>query len=261
MSTPVRAAPFKESRGGTLTGTALSTTLALIPIPLGTSFISLLPRNLSTAVVAGFLLNPELIIFKTTDLLSTPPTDYSLSARDADAGTDIVLSSIPTIANGGALYVGSAVPFGGVAIDIDAANGTASVLTVKYWNGSAWADISDTDGTISTGASMAQDGNVTWTVPSAWVPTSLIASGDAPQATKYGNQEMYWTRWEWSTALDSSTTLNSMLPINRSTAYTPLIQNEAFEFSVDESISCIQAVTDAGTASLLVRFFANERFK
>ncbi|KKM25824.1 hypothetical protein LCGC14_1591050, partial [marine sediment metagenome] len=46
---------------------------------------------------------------------------------------------------------------------------------VDYWDGSAWSDISDTDNT-DTGASLAQTGTVTFTVPSDWATQALNGS-------------------------------------------------------------------------------------
>ena len=138
-------------------GLSLSTTAARAPLPFGTDFISLVGTSYSTAVVSRILLNPWLIIKKTADLLVTEPTDYSKEAQDGSTSTSVTLSSLDTFANGDALYVGSHVPFGGVHVDVDAANGTASVLTVKYSkNDGTWADISATDNSASGGATQWQ---------------------------------------------------------------------------------------------------------
>src|SRR5688572_15941194 len=124
-------------RASALTGTAMSTTAALTLLPKGTAHVYLTPRNFSTAVVVGVAVNPYLIVLKTDDLLVTAPDDYSDAAQDGSTTTDIVLSSLDTAANGDFLYVGSHIPFRGVTVDVDAANGTASVLTVKYWDGNS----------------------------------------------------------------------------------------------------------------------------
>jgi hypothetical protein len=207
-------------------------------------------------VVVKWLANPYLVVLKTSDSLATV-TDYSAAAQDNSTSSDVVLSSLPTAANGGYLYVGAYAPFRGVVVDVDSTNSTASVLTVNYWNG-AWTSISATDGTASGGATFAVDGNVTWTVPSDWVAASLATiNSPAPGAgVQYrADGRMYWTRWQVSVALDASTTLNSMLAMNRSTTYAELPSGVAWQQRMDKApggIGCIEALTDAGTANLVV---------
>ena len=260
MATEIYSGPLGEVRtistaGG---GTALTTTAAYIHIIPGTNWLALTARNFSTAVVAKFALNPFLIVIKTTDALVAVGnlTDYSNEAQDGLASTDVTLSSLTA---GAFVYIGSHVPFRGVTIDVDAANSTASTdLTVKYWNGSAWASISATDNTVSGGISLAQDGTVTWTVPSTWVPVSLRAAGDtllfAP--ADLVNPKIYWTRWEWDATMDSATTLNSIIALNRDTAqYGELISGQSFETAVHRGrggVAAVEALTDAGTANLVV---------
>lgn len=253
------AAPLGELRGGTSTGVSLTTTAAFIQIPKGTQHLFLTPRNFTTAVVARVALNPYLVVLKTVDALATAPTDYSESAQDGDTSTDVDLSSLSTAANSDFLYVGSHRPFRGVNCDIDAANANASVLTVKYWDGSAWTSISATDGTASGGATMAVDGNVTWTIPTAWTSASLLGTGDTTVSFPFAGNKLYWTRWEVSVALDSTTTLNSMLALAPSTNYFELSANQNFELGITkgpEGVGCIEALTDAGTGNLAVGFAA-----
>ena len=61
-------------------------------------------------------------------------------------------------------------------------NGSANVMTVKYWNG-AWTDTSATDGTISSAKSLAQTGPVTWTAKTDWKAQTL-----GGPIHKYGTQ-------------------------------------------------------------------------
>lgn len=266
MATETIAGPYGEVRAASTAGggTALTSTAARIVLPLGTKHIDLVPRNFATAVVVQWMKNPWLTVLKTADLLVTEPTDYSVEAQDGSTDTSVVLSSIGTAAQGDFLYVGSHVPFAGVEIDVDAANGTASVITVKYRKSdNTWADISATDGTISAGKSMAVDGSVTWTVPTDWVTARLFDTTDTLANFGIGKTELYWTRWEWSAALDSSTTLDSMIAINRSTVYHEIPSGMAWQEAVTVGpggISSIQAKTDAGTANLIIDCAARGRF-
>ena len=263
----VKAAPFAEWRlAGASKGVALTTTLALTALPIGTNYLKLKPRNFATAVVARYALNPYLVILKTTDLLLTAAalTDGSENMQDGSTATTLALSSLATLANGGSVYVGAPLQYRGVAIAASAYNINASALTVTYWTGAAWTTTSATDGTDNpAGTTLGADGNVTWTVPTDWAKDSLsnisVILGNTiltfrslpPSLTR----PLFWTRWVVSAALDSSVTLTSMLPLNRSTAYDELLENEIQEQVVHRGVgglSCVEALTDAGTGNLLI---------
>ena len=234
-------------------GVAVTTTVFVQPLPKGTAAVELIPRNSgSSALLVKYAVNPQLYVFKTTDDGVTF-TDYSDNAQDDSVSTDVTLSSLGTLAQGDYLYVGAPIPFRGVRIDVDAANANASVLTVKYLNtAGAWVNITATDGTDSGGASMAVDGNVTWTVPTAWALNTL-------SNTNIG-KKLYWTRWEVSAALDSTTTLNSLLPLNRSTAYRQLLINSLPTiFSIIPGLDrSLEFLTETGTANLIVNVFSGD---
>ena len=248
-------------------GTALTSTATRIPIPRGTKQIVLIPRNFSTAVVVKYNLNPFLTILKTTDLLATSTniTDYSEAAQDLSTSTKVTLNSFDTIANSNALYIGSWLPFGGVDVDVNNTNSNASVLTVKYWkqgSPNAWADISASDGTTTGGHTFGQDGLVTWTVPSDWQSARLISGqanqnyiGDTNLRLGIAQEELYWTRWEVSAALDSTTDCNSMISINRDTTYAELPSTVGMSQAISvgrQGLFSVTALTDAGTANLIV---------
>ena len=248
-----------EIRSATATGGAsLTTTADAIGLPEGTRMISMTARNFATGVVCRWSANPYLLILRRRGTFTSGNmTDYSSESQDADTATSVTLSSQNTEGNNNFLYVGSHLPFRGVDIDVDSTNGTSSTLTVDYWNGSAWADISDTDGTSSGGASLAQDGQVTWSVPSGWTADSLVDIGDASSAVSVhvGTQDIYWTRWTFSAQLDSSVTLDHMLSLNRSTSYSELLVGQAFEMGVTMGpggYGCIEALMNAGTGNLVV---------
>lgn len=253
---------------GASKGVACSTTVARTVIPRGTGYISLMGRAYSTAVVIRWNLNPWLAVLKTTDSLATGAnlTDYSEEAQDNSTATDVTLSSLPTSGNGGALYIGSWCPFSGVVVDVDAANSTASVLSVTYRKSdNTWANITPSDGTASGGATFAQDGNVTWTVPTDWITCALadVAATGSGKDVGILKQPMFWTKWTVSAALDSSTTLNSMGSISRLTTYAELVASVPWEQAVKIGPGgwySLNSLTDAGTASLLINCAARSRF-
>lgn len=269
MATEIIESTLGELRSASTAGggTALSNTAKSYGLLLGTKWVSLTPRNFSTAVVAKVTTVPWLTILVSTDAMATTAnlTDVSNNAQDASTSTVITLSSLTTAS--GEMWVGSHIPFRGAYIDVQATNSTAStVLAVKYWNGAGLASISPTDGT-SGSVSLDQDGSVTWTVPAVgesglWKAASLndIVAILGKNATGFGGSAQYtdplfWTQWTWDHNLDSSTTLNSIVALNRSTAYGELIQNQTLEEKVKtgyKGIGGVECLTDAGTANLVI---------
>lgn len=258
-------ANVKDWRGlGASTGVSLSTTAARTAFIPGTDLLSITPRNLSTAVVARFNFCPWAYVFKTADLLATAPTDYTAEAQDGVAATVVTLSGLDTLANGDAVYVGSAVPFRGLAATVASANGTAATIAVTYWDGNSWENITPTDGTASGGATFAVTGNITWTVPADWAGTSLKAAvTTANKNIGVYNEHLYWVRIAVSAAMDASTTLSSLLALNASTTYAEIVSGQTLEQAIHRGLggqSAIEALTDAGTGNLLVRAGTFSRF-
>ena len=264
MPTEILGANLGHQRiAGASKGVACTTTAAFTPFHQGTEHIDIVPRNLSTAVVVKYAFCPYLIILKadSADGLGGHLEANTQVAQDGSTATSVTLSSF---AAGRALYVGSAIPFRGAHVDVDGANSTGStVITVSYWNGSAWVDTSDTDGTISGGISLAQDGAITWTVPSEWQLATLnqLAAGAGETLDSSGQKwsyvNMYWTKWTWSHAMDSAVTLDHILGINESTAYAELTDSTAYEGRIHNGfgangVAGIEALTDDGTANLIV---------
>lgn len=269
------AAPFEEVRAASAPngGTGLTTTLALISLPIGADWISLSARNFVTAIVAKYLFNPWLTIVATTTGLNEAARvitaaetlaftdDISEEMQDGDT-TDFAIDSLDTIANNGAIYVGSWLPFRGVQVDIGTgANATNSVLTVRYPNGVGnWTAVSGfTDGTISSSASMAIDGDVVWAVPDPWTRASLLEHGDTTIRAPWSMDKLYWTRWEWSVQLDSDVDVAQMRALNQSTAYSEWEEGKAFEMALESGpngFACVEALVNGGTANLIVNVAA-----
>lgn len=190
--------------------------------------------------------------------MATAPTDYSSEAQDGDAATHVVLSSLDTLANGDFLLIGSHLPFRGVWCDVDGSNaaGDSTTTAIHYFSG-PWTALSVTDGT-DTGRPFAQDGLVYWTMPTAglWLEGKL--KDMYPNCTStayYMTQALYWTRWTVDAALENSVTLDQMLAANRSTAYAELASGQVYPEKIVHGIGgigCVEALTDAGTANLVV---------
>jgi len=94
--------------------------------------------------------------------------DYTDQIRDkSNTARVAVLDGLDTYANFECIFIMSKVPCNSLTWVIGAANGNASVSSMYYWNGSAWAATSDfSDGTASGGATLATSGGaMTWTSP------------------------------------------------------------------------------------------------
>lgn len=252
--------PVGEARiASAATGTAITSTAVRIPLPLGTSRVRLRPRNFGGGgVVAQYALCPWLNVLVSDDLLATA-TDASRAAQDNNTATVVTLSSLATLANLGVVLVGAKWPFRGLDADVGAANANASVLSVHYWNGSAWVDTTAVDGTTAGGATFAQDGLITWTPAAAWTAARIrdIGLGDQAAVAHYWEPQ-YWVRLTVSAALDASTTLRHLLALPRSTSYVALESGDVDEFRVhvgDGGVSALEAAMDAGTGNLLVNAF------
>lgn len=255
----INEARAASSAGG---GTALTNAAALIQIPNGVSHLTLAAWNwAASCVVTKYALNPYLAILFSNDAFAAAPVDNSNAAQDADTTTNAVFSALKTLANGGAIYIGAGVPFRGMRGVSVGANANAAVLTVKYWNGTAWTDITATDGTASGGKTFAQNGDITWTVPTAWARATLrsilqVLATDTPCKMFVASEvPLYWLRLEVNAVLSATVTLSSLVAMNRSTAYAELLEGDKLQCRISKAIggiAAVEALTDQGTASLIV---------
>jgi hypothetical protein len=81
------------------------------------------------------------------------------------------------------VYIGSGIPFLGLDVNLSTVgvDGGSTAIDWEYWNGSAWADITETDS--DSGASLfTASGKFTWTYPWGWDKTTV------------NSQSLYWIR-------------------------------------------------------------------
>lgn len=71
------------------------------------------------------------------------------------------------------LYFGHNRQFDALILDFATANTNASTATWEYWTGSAWATLTVTDGTVTGGVPLGQDGTVSFSIPSNWAVTTV----------------------------------------------------------------------------------------
>lgn len=263
MPTEILTGPVGEVRAASTAsgGTALTTTAAYIQLPLYTAHIELIPRNFAAAIVVKWNKNPWLVVLKTTDNMLTEPIDYSIHAQDSDTATEVDVSSLSTLANGDFLLIGSHLPFRGCWFDMDGTNGAGTAtLSVSYysdtWEAMTVGGGTLTDGTFST-MTFAQDGLVYWTPSANWTPRMLSELYPTMTVkTYYTHVPLYWTRWAVSAALaDTTVTMDSIVAANRNTTYPEIPSGFAHQEIIEHGfggIGCIEALTDLGTANLIV---------
>jgi hypothetical protein len=150
--------------------------------------------------------------------------DNGTPTHDAAVPMAIVLNSL--VAAQDYLLAGASQPFEGLEVTMTNPNGSASVITIEYWNGSAWTAVSGgSDGTTTGGASFGQTGDITWTLPSDWAVYEA-----------YSQRAWYWIRLSFSGNFDSSV----------GTTDIDLIQRDTAEFFAvhDELLYCVRKEAD-----------------
>lgn len=118
------------------------------------------------------------------------------------------------------VYVGYHGKFAARFFEVGAANTDSSVLSVDFWNGTAWEAVDDlVDQTSVGGKTFAQSGFVSWQNKETWVQRSLTGIDS--------DVELYWVRLSVSVNLNAATTLRSILNLycddNLVRAYFPEI--------------------------------------
>jgi len=101
-------------------------------------------------------------------------------------------------------YVGFHGHFAARYFNMNVVNVVSSVLTVEYWNGSAWTAVDDLlDQTSLGGATFGQSGFISWSNKTDWVKRSLTGVDL--------DVELYWVRMSVSVNLTAGCKLQSVL--------------------------------------------------
>jgi len=109
-------------------------------------------------------------------------TDYTAAAIDNSVATHVDLSLLDTLANGDWLVIGADLQFRKILLEVDSVNGvptanvntTVSALTVQYWNGTAWTNVSNqVDGSSTGGKTISVNGLITFDFPNDWAKNTV----------------------------------------------------------------------------------------
>ena len=258
-------AMLSEFRRASAAGGSDISTRKVIALPSGFVYGQMRPHTLAGgATVAKWSACPYLAVLKTIDNLATTPTDASEAVQAGLATAQLALGALSTFANGDYLLMAASRRYRGVIVDVVAGqvNAVVSVLTAEYWNGSAWVDLSATDGTASGGATFAQDGDITWTMPTAWKKASaqdILVAGGLPRAdtvpTEVRMEPLFWTRWKVSVALSATVNVASLFAMSESANDAEARDGQDVELWGAKGVgglSAVVAVLDAGTGKLIV---------
>jgi len=108
-----------------------------------------------------------------------------------------------------ALYLGFTKPVAGVLIDQGTTDQVElSVMSGQYWNGGAWAAATITDNTADGGATLGQNGTITWAVPAIWVKGTAadIFGGE-------GTTDLYWIKLVVTANLTVNLEIDAIYPL------------------------------------------------
>ena len=145
-------------------------------------------------------------VYKGTAIPATPKTilddgeDYTDEVTDSVTTRIGTLSSLDTLANNDAYFIGTDVPANSFDYTFQTFNGTASIVTFKYCkNDSTWATVSgQSDGTALAGATHGQNGAISFTKPTDEIP-----------CYQFG-KSCFWYQVSVSAALDSTVTVSQV---------------------------------------------------
>jgi hypothetical protein len=130
---------------------------------------------------------------------------YSDFTSDASNITesDINIGTVFTTFGTDRLYIGAESEFDGLFVEMHSTlNAIASTLTVKFSGPSGFTALTAINGTLTTSATFAKSGRITWSLPSTW-----------QRSTVNNLDELYWIELSVSAALTAGTKVSQVLPI------------------------------------------------
>lgn len=100
-------------------------------------------------------------------------TDYTDNANSSTEDDFNLFDASPSVDD--YIYIGASSRFLGLNTSLSTLGTGSPAIDWEYWNGTTWADITETD--VDTGASVfTASGRFTWTYPSSWTATTVNGS-------------------------------------------------------------------------------------
>lgn len=159
-------------------------------------------------------------------------------------------------------YIGFVRKVNDIFVDVGATvNAVASILTAEnsdYSPDGFTALTVTADGTASGGATMAQDGNITFTVPAGrlWAPRRL--KDLFPQEPTAPMENLFWLRFAVSASLTADTLLDQVAGFvedegggitTGDTEFIPAATTTIFERSLNDEIGALEFMAQAASAT------------
>ena len=161
------------------------------------------------------------------------------------------------------LYLCFSDVIGGINVDMTSSVNadTSSTLAATYRkNDDTWANLSPTDGTVTSGRTLAKDGEITWTAPSDWKAAQLIGNDanaivsnttTTEPSTAYG----FWLRLAFGTALPADVEIDNIWALNKDTNRGYFQKETEYSFSIDRrSVGAIEVATTSSTDTLRLTY-------
>lgn len=227
MSTQTYPGPWRKLVGDTLTMSANAKGLLR---PAGARAV-----HFVTGTACTIQLCP--ILRQAFTYIGTTYTDATANLKDRDTTTVLSMNDWATTS---ILYLGCDEVFRGVYIDVGNTNTENATIDAEYWNGTAWTDLTETDNTNGGAGSLAQDGDITWTMPTNWAVTTVNSSAS-----------MFWVRFKWSITLDPSVTIRDLILLNQDTSAGSFASGVVHELGLSNKVAGIEAI-ETGGATLTV---------
>ena len=192
-------------------------------------------------------LSPALVHVLYYDTSESTYTSYKTQATDRLSTTHVKLDAMAT---GDYLYLGFSQPALGIQIDMGSnVNAEDKELDVEYCSTAvpgtlAFTNVEgDNDGTDSSGT-LAQDGVYTWTLPTAWV-RSTLGTHQIPLYTK-----CYWIRFCPTGALSTTVDVNEIIPVYKNTNYAHYQASTSYVSQLDPTRNSGFVLKGSGTQTL-----------
>ena len=234
---------------------SLSTNLASLGIPKGYQ------QAIVHAPSSDFRLaiNPALIDAVFYDASADTGSEYK---RTGSGGIELVQDLTDRTHVGAAgtttsdfLYLCFAEPVGGLRVTIGAANASSATLAATYRkNDDTWANLSPTDGTADSGATLAQTGSITWSAVTDWKAAQLVGpQGIVTTESEHPTAKGFWMRLAWGGALDSDTEISDIWGLNDATTRGYFQSGTDYGLSFDRRvIGSIEVILASSTDTMQI---------
>lgn len=259
MATPVTDAPILDSKfDENLTAPANNATRTLVNVRHG--FREVLINNGHASVDVGVNLSPRCVAAYFYDASASLWKDLlggtnGLIDRNTTGSSGTILDAWTNVGTD-KLVIGSHQPFGGIYIGVTASvNSETATIAARYSkNDSTWANLTETDGTASGGATLAQDGNLTWTVPTDW-GTEQLGVLESSGAAPWGKAHLYWVELQVSAVLSADVEIDELGLLHTAAADVSGIQlkfGNEYVMNLNDDVGALEfmatSTTEATTA-------------